>query len=313
MADKGYVLSAADLALFRELVGWWRQRKTTGGRWETDQGLDHQEHPTPDVYIARVPDDGIPGLNLNVTGTASGSSLDDQPGSAECDIYKIIQQSGGLDGTGTGGVVPLLQAVTGVSRTVYNLSRCAIEAASDGLYIAVTRDKYGSWVALSPPACAADAAWVECTERVIDVLCVDGQIAVVKVYDYWTADGRRVYTSNTGCGLSLTLSGVTDDGCTDCDNFNGPFDLFQTGEFNYSSPLGGTTLCDTPAYLELSYNSSDGKWSLSVIYDGGDGTAVGWQNDTAGASWDRSTPITFTQIGSNDVCGWPAEVEVGAM
>lgn len=86
-------------------------------------------HQAPEVYIARVPDTGIPGLGEGDTGTAS----DDAPGSEECDIYKIDDNDD-------------LVRVGTLSKTVYNLSTKKISER----WIPVFRDKFGKWLAIGP-------------------------------------------------------------------------------------------------------------------------------------------------------------------
>ncbi len=76
---------------------------------------------SPDVYIAKPPEGGIPAL---VSGTP------DVAGKAECDIYQINDND------------ELVQAPSSFSREVYNLSPNIIETD----WIIVRRDKYGRWI-----------------------------------------------------------------------------------------------------------------------------------------------------------------------
>lgn len=83
-----------------------------------------EDHQSPEVYIALVPEGGIPAL------TGSGAE-GDTPGSVECDIYTIA------DGT--------LSVVDGLSKDVYNLSTTDVEAG----WVLVARNKMGHWIAVS--------------------------------------------------------------------------------------------------------------------------------------------------------------------
>ena len=104
-----------------------------------------RDQTAPEVYIALTPDDGIPALSptgvgddISIsTGTGTGTTTiedpgptaGDTPGSAVCTIYRVI-----------GGTL----SNTRKTRTVYNLSLDAIAES----WVPVTRDKYGTWVAL---------------------------------------------------------------------------------------------------------------------------------------------------------------------
>ncbi len=121
----------------------------------------------PEVYIAEVPEGGIPALTrttVGETGTGSETTCRYIPGSATCNIYKIQVSYTAETGTGTGynEVIEIVDAE--FSRTVYNVSRTAItgpSAATTGtatatgtsttsctkLFVVVKRDKYGHWLA----------------------------------------------------------------------------------------------------------------------------------------------------------------------
>ncbi len=94
-------------------------------------------HQAPEVYVALVPEDGIPPVNFDGTGTGSfiadtGDS-GDVPGSAVCEIYFLD--------------VNLLELKsTGRSETVYNLETLNISGPK---WISIHRDKYGRWFAVS--------------------------------------------------------------------------------------------------------------------------------------------------------------------
>lgn len=95
-----------------------------GGAVETD-------YTGPQVYIAEIPEGGIPAM----TGTT--------PGAAACAIYKIV---GGFAGMPDEGGAELIE-VFGASRVVYNISGFAIAGSSR---IPVIRDAYGRWLSAAP-------------------------------------------------------------------------------------------------------------------------------------------------------------------
>jgi hypothetical protein len=148
-------LSAADLAAIRGLFAaeLGRVRNTTG---RPAPALD--DYPTAsDCYIARTPAAGIPAIvgEFSYTGTGTGSCIpgwagtgtgtgtgtwatdDDQPGYADCQVYRIIERCG----------VPVVDHVSGLVKRVYNLSTSDIPGDT---WIIAERDKWGSWLALQP-------------------------------------------------------------------------------------------------------------------------------------------------------------------
>ena len=82
----------------------------------------------PDVYIALVPEEGIPAATDNAGTGVPSFIAGDKPGSLDCDIYRIIN-----------GELKL----AGPTQTVYNLTSSDIEEG----WIAVQRDKFGNWLA----------------------------------------------------------------------------------------------------------------------------------------------------------------------
>ncbi len=123
-----FVLSEADKALLERLAQESKNRPirgSGGGDPEPVVGT------APEVYIAITPVDGIPAIDAFV------------PGSAECDVYRIL-----LNEVGTADppeTEPGLELVDGVTRTVYNLTESAIIGES---WVLVVRDKFGSWIAI---------------------------------------------------------------------------------------------------------------------------------------------------------------------
>ena len=96
-------------------------------------------HQAPETYIAKPQTAaGIPGLLPTGVGTGtdvSGSEYD-EPGVAECDIYRIqVNQTTGD---------PELQAIPGLSKMVYNLSTTDLPQS----WLTITRTKSGRWIAV---------------------------------------------------------------------------------------------------------------------------------------------------------------------
>lgn len=133
MAQDIYGLTKADVDFLKEL-----KRAYGGGRQNPPSsrlGYDiFDDSPqAPEVYIALVPSGGIPANEgdpelLPGTGTELDLNQGDTPGSATCQIYRII-----------GGVLYSCD----FSKVVYNLSASAI----DEQWITVIRDKFGNWIA----------------------------------------------------------------------------------------------------------------------------------------------------------------------
>ena len=113
-------LTDEDHQLLQEMI---RDRKAgrvnTPSRSGQDSGYrENTDHQAPEVYAALAPTGGIPAR----VGTT--------PGSADCTIYQVSGDT--------------LKAVYEFAQKVYNLNTSAVAAAT---YLAVTRDKYGTWLA----------------------------------------------------------------------------------------------------------------------------------------------------------------------
>lgn len=135
--------SAADLEILRGIVYRERNRpKNTTGRSAVPAYEDNPP-PTTEVYIAKVPDSGIPALVRELF-----SSDGDKPGYRTCDIYRIRIVDG----------VPRLQSVsdpsTTMSRRVYNISLSEI-VEEDIPWVKIVREKFGSWLADTGSTAAA--------------------------------------------------------------------------------------------------------------------------------------------------------------
>lgn len=125
MADRAYILSEREVQLLQDFID--RQRRSL----VNPQARYHSEEQirfAPDVYVARAPSGGIPGL-VDYAGTGSGEAT---PGSAECDIYRLYDW----------GPVPGLVKMNTLTKTVWNISPSAVDPLS---WVLVIRDKFGRW------------------------------------------------------------------------------------------------------------------------------------------------------------------------
>lgn len=128
-----HFLSDEDVSVLKQLINWW-STQSPSRRVRLSGDDEPRLHQAPEVYIALPPLAGIPALAYETavgTGTHSGTTPypGDIPGSADCEIYKLINGS--------------IQDA-GFIRTVYNLSTQALKYQ----WFQVQRDKYGNWLAV---------------------------------------------------------------------------------------------------------------------------------------------------------------------
>ncbi len=136
MADQFVLTEESAKILQRLLDDYGRGRKNRPGLT-----FDSDDYNTPDVYVARTPGTGIPALRMDLdTGTGTrpigtaSAFQGNTPGSAECNIYRVLYTS----------TTPNLMPV-GITRAVLNLSTTAVAANS---WVIVIRDKFGQWYVL---------------------------------------------------------------------------------------------------------------------------------------------------------------------
>lgn len=136
MADTLYLLTDRQVSLLQELLDEHRGRiRNTVGR----PHVPREDYGAPDVYIARVPSGGIPALS-----PVAGTSLADEPGSALCDIYRVLELSPAYTGTGSlANRQWYLVKVPTNQRRVFNLTTSSV---SGDQWIIVERDKFGAWL-----------------------------------------------------------------------------------------------------------------------------------------------------------------------
>lgn len=129
-----YLISEDDAKALHDLRRQSTDRRlSTQGRPEVPRALGY----APEVYVARTPSGGIPGLTPAGSGTApSPNPPYDSPGHADCYVSRTVFQNG----------VPYLYPVEGLFRTVCNLSTNAV---AGNIWVLAQRDKYGTWWAES--------------------------------------------------------------------------------------------------------------------------------------------------------------------
>lgn len=128
---RGVILSRHDRLVLQRLLEREKNRgQTTRNRARVENSfVDNVDHQAPESYIAYAPVGGIPGLNLEGTtgtGLLSGPA-GDVPGSALCDIYKIVN-----------GVL----RSAGFQKRVYNLQSSDVA----GTWVFISREKFGRWI-----------------------------------------------------------------------------------------------------------------------------------------------------------------------
>lgn len=124
MAGSLRTFTDAEIELLKQLVSTVENSaKNPANRTGIDPLGINEDHQAPETYIAYPQTaDGIPAM--------SGTT----PGTAVCDIYRVIDNAG----------TKILNKVSGTTHVVYNTSTAAISQE----YITVQRDKFGTWLAL---------------------------------------------------------------------------------------------------------------------------------------------------------------------
>lgn len=126
--------SDSDMQILKEIVLEHRRRTNPS----TDADQPYYTDQAPEVYVAKLPDDGIP------------ARVGLEPGYAECDIYKQRVVSFGSDQT----ELILLTEPNGdpYKQFIRNLETTVLT----GEYITVKRDKYGFWMPSAGGGTACD-------------------------------------------------------------------------------------------------------------------------------------------------------------
>ncbi len=184
---------------------------------------DHRDegHQAPEVYVALTPLAGIPALQRQTTtgtgtGSHSGGIWDDVPGSADCEIYRVLPG-------------PILR-YTGQVKTVYNLSTASVDGSAFAL---VVRDKYGQWFAvrlpgrtykddgdlnladvyamplLSEPGSSANS-YTDLTNHLVDIPAPGTYLLLGTSYTNHQAAAGSVFGDPFHAGVSVLLTTTTD-------------------------------------------------------------------------------------------------------
>lgn len=126
MAD-AYYLTQKDRDILDKLSNMFFGQPTPNGPYDPEPRIPESS----DIYIALVPEDGIPAATANDGESTPDLTVDDKPGSANCKIFRVI------DGE---------LKYCGMEKRIYNISSTDI---AEG-WISVKRDKYGTWLADNP-------------------------------------------------------------------------------------------------------------------------------------------------------------------
>lgn len=124
--SKAFVLNEKDAGVLRAMIAEFARRPRNSEGKQSPE-LVSDLHQAPEVYVARVPSTGVPGLVWE-----AGAGVIDTPGTATCVLYRLMR-AGNLSGR----LVPLH-----ISVTVHNLSTENVPADT---WILVERDKFGTW------------------------------------------------------------------------------------------------------------------------------------------------------------------------
>jgi hypothetical protein len=119
--DNLSVLTDSDVAALRDIIA--RVKRSPGPRGGDILDTIDLDYSTPEVYLAKAPDGGLP--------AASGGIL----GVADCQIYRALPFSGGTT------------EALGYGKTVYNPGSSTV---APGTLFLATRDKFGVWYCSVP-------------------------------------------------------------------------------------------------------------------------------------------------------------------
>lgn len=206
MAPKLNTLTDDDVRNLREMYRWWQQSRA-GTYTERRPHVPEELGSTPDVYIARTPSGGIPALTLAPGTGSTGADIEDEPGQAECDIYRVI----------TSGADEILVPVESLFKTVYNLSTTAVSGQT---WVKVIKDKFGTWlvdVDRGPPGTTINAQFSDASGSIgfpqsyqptYPPLQSVGPISGIGFDPYSGFLYAGVLTPTTGWGASITVIGL---------------------------------------------------------------------------------------------------------
>lgn len=140
MAEPAYFLTPDDRATLDRLIAAESRRfRSVRKAGEAAGDVDDQEYLTPEVFVARTPAGGIPALyEGSSTGTGTGTGTEDlsgdQPGYADCQVWRVL-------GEGV-GETPTMSPLDAPYYRVYNMSA---EDVPGDEWVLIARDKPGAW------------------------------------------------------------------------------------------------------------------------------------------------------------------------
>ena len=241
MAEKGYYLSEQLYQKLLRIVSWFDNQGVGQLRGNADPlAIDHEEHPAPEMYVAKV---GIFGLH----------QMGDDPAVAECTVYRIVPDLSSSTGYS-------LEAVDGLTRQVFNMTGRTL---CPGSFIEVRRDKFGSWITETAPRKFL-AVIVSRTDAVCDSTTGTGtgddltypsyQVASVHRVAYGGARGCESYTRDLPPYRIYTIARERNDNVVapntiiDCE-----FEFYTDERYD---PITGTGTGETgPASCRVSFSS----------------------------------------------------------
>lgn len=334
-----YVLSERDHEVLRNVVQWWEHLPQK--MRSRPQPGDYDEYTSPEVYVARTPNGGIPALNVEVPSpsvvTGTGTDIYDEPGRADCTIYQLLPPA---YGTATG---PEELRSAGFTRKVYNLGLDAVPANT---WVLVSRDKFGRWYVTGSGSSGASGATCSTVKKRLIGSCVEGSVrklifgferccdcvTLATICETEPSDCAGLCgpsgTGSTGpptggcpCGDTaspywiVNLSGVTDGTCTGCANFNGNYCLTWFKNICQASSLGtGPSSSSTCS----NYGGTPPRATIDVFPDGS--ATLTFSGGVVGAiyytpAWSCTTANTMTLLNtissSPATCiTWPTTVTV---
>lgn len=193
MSD-GYILSDEAVVKINELISTHKLRYKVNGQRNDDSDYGNSS----DIYIALTPDAGIPALDKGTDlGTGSGTSggvNDDIPGFAECDIYKLLYNTG----------TPYLEPIPFKTETIHNISTTAIPGKT---WIVVVKDKFGTWLATNPSGTSSGGGPLSSPYNGFYAL-ITGGTGPTYTFQQCTVAGGSVGSPITGTATE-TLTGLT--------------------------------------------------------------------------------------------------------
>lgn len=126
-SDMPKLLSDQDEALLTQIVRKVMKQTVNSPYRQSDGDRDG----SPEVYVAKIPEDGIPGREDEVLGEA------------ECEIFRIIKD-------GSDHKLIEIESVVTRKKMVYNIHPIAVPFNEDFPYFAVFRTKHGQWICEAP-------------------------------------------------------------------------------------------------------------------------------------------------------------------